>query len=70
MTKTEEAARKLAELLDDNATVPEHNTAAALLRRLGRVYSVAYEMVRANTHEQSKAAYCEMIDLMKGKVND
>jgi hypothetical protein len=43
---------------------------AALLRQLGRVYEVAYEMVHARTHEQSKAAYVEMIDLIKGKAND
>jgi hypothetical protein len=29
---------------------------------------VAYEMVWARTHEQSKAAYIEMIDLIKGKA--
>jgi len=43
---------------------------AALLRHLSRVYEVAHEMVHARTHEQSKAAYVEMIDLIKGKAND
>lgn len=70
MTRTEEAAYRLADLLDDNATVPEHNEAAALLRKMVRVHAVACEMVYARTHEQSKAAYVEMIDLIKGKAND
>ena len=39
-----------------------------MLRKLGRVHQVAYEMVWARTHEQSKAAYVEMIDLIKGKA--
>jgi len=43
---------------------------AALLRHLARVYEVAHEMVHARTHEQSKAAYVEMFDLIKGKPND
>ena len=43
---------------------------AALLRQLARVYEVAHEMVWARTHEQSKAAYVEMIDLIKGKPSD
>jgi hypothetical protein len=33
------------------------------------VHAVAREMVYANTHEQSKAAYVEMIDLIKGKAD-
>jgi hypothetical protein len=43
---------------------------AALLRQLSRVYEVAHEMVHARTHEQSKAAYVEMIDLIKGKPSE
>ena len=43
---------------------------AALLRHLSRVYEVAHEMVHARTHEQSKAAYVEMIDLIKGKPSE
>jgi hypothetical protein len=31
------------------------------------VAEVAHEMVWARTHEQSKAAYVEMINLIKGK---
>jgi len=41
--------------------------AARLLRLMSEVYDVAAEMVFARTHEHSKAAYAEMIDLIKGK---
>jgi hypothetical protein len=58
---------RLASYLDDNARSELDNEAAALLRKLGRVADVAHEMVWARTHEQSKAAYIEMIDLIKGK---
>ena len=60
---------RLASYLDDHARSELDNEAAALLRKLGRVHQVAYEMVWANTHEQSKNAYCEMIDLIKGKAD-
>lgn len=60
-------ADKLAEYLEDNARSFFDNEAATLLRHLARVHEVATEMVRAKTHAQSKAAYMEMIDLIKGK---
>lgn len=60
---------QLADYLDDNARSPLDNDAAALLRKLGRVHQVAYELVWARTHEQSKAACVEMIDLIKGKAD-
>lgn len=41
---------------------------AEMLDKLRRVYEVAYEMVWAKTHEHSKAAYVELIDLIKGKA--
>jgi hypothetical protein len=44
------------------------NEAAAALRRSSNLFRVAHEMMTAQTHEASKAAYCEMIDLMKGKT--
>jgi len=40
--------------------------AAKTLRELGKVFEAAQNMVMAKTHEQSKAAYIEMIDLIKG----
>lgn len=61
---------ELARFIEDSATYPEHNETAKVLRQLGRVYEVAHEMVWAKTHEHSKAAYVEMIDLIKGKAND
>lgn len=61
---------RLAMYLEDNARGPEDNDAAALLRRLREVYGTAYEMVWANNPEHSRAAYYEMIDLIKGKANE
>lgn len=61
-------ADKLAEYLDDYARSELDNDAAMLLRRLGRVYDVAYEMIHARTHEHSRNAYMEMLDLIKGKA--
>lgn len=61
---------KLAEYLDDNARSELDNEAAASLRKLWRVYEVASEMVWARTHEHSKAAYVDMINLVKkGEVD-
>lgn len=60
-------ADKLADYLLDNARSDLDTDAAAMLRNLGRVYDVAYEMVWAKTHEHSKAAYLEMWHLIKGK---
>lgn len=60
-------AEKYASHLMDNARSDLDLEAAQLLRKLGRVYDVAYEMCCAKTHEHSRAAYMEMIDLMKGK---
>jgi Leu/Phe-tRNA-protein transferase len=63
-------AEQLADYLEDCAREQRDNEAAALLRRLDRVYQAAHEMVWARTHEQSKAAYSEMIDLIKGRMGD
>ena len=61
-------ADKLSDYLYENARSPMDTDAAMLLRKLGRVYDVAYEMCCAKTHEHSRNAYMEMIDLIKGKV--
>jgi hypothetical protein len=61
-------AEQLADYLEDCAREQRDNEAAALLRRLDRVYQAAHEMVWARTHEHSKAAYSEMIDLVKGRM--
>lgn len=62
--------KQLAEYLDDNARNELDNAAAAALRKYSALFKVAHEMVSAKTHEHSKAAYVEMIDLIKGKANE
>ena len=42
--------------------------AARMLEKMAQVYDVACEMVFARTNEHSRAAYAEMIDLIKGKA--
>lgn len=44
--------------------------AAKLLRQMAEVYEAARDIVLAKTHEQSKAAYAELVDIFKGKKND
>jgi len=58
---------RLANALEEMPRSEIDLEAAKTLRILGRVFEVAREMVMANTHEQSKAAYAEMVDLIKGK---
>ncbi len=62
--------KQLADYLEDNARSEMDNEAAAALRKYSQLFKVAHEMVTARTHEHSKAAYVEMIDLIKGKPND
>lgn len=57
----------MAAWLDETATDPRHNEAAAMIRRLDNIASVAREVVMAKTHQHSKAAYAELVDLIKGK---
>ena len=60
--------KELAAYLEDNARSEMDNEAAMALRKYSTLFKVAHEMVAAKTHEHSKAAYCEMIDLIKGKA--
>jgi hypothetical protein len=62
--------KQLADYLEDNARSDMDTEAAAALRKYSQLFKAAHEMVTANTHEHSKAAYVEMIDLIKGKRND
>ena len=62
--------KELADYLDDNARGEMDNEAASALRKYSALSKVSHEMVMAKTHEASKAAYCEMIDLIKGKQNE
>lgn len=68
MHSIESRATRLADMLLDRARDEGDIEAATLLRKLGRTYAVAYEVVRAKTHEHSKAAYAELVDLMNGKA--
>ena len=68
MHPIEQRAEKLADMLLDRARDEGDIEAAAILRKLGRSYAVAFEVVRAKSHEQSKAAYAELVDLMTGKA--
>ena len=60
--------KELADYLDEYARGDMDNQAAQALRKYSALSKVAHEMVTAKTHEGSKAAYCEMIDLIKGKT--
>jgi hypothetical protein len=59
---------QIADYLDEYARGELDNQAAQALRKYSALSKVAHEMVTAKTHEGSKAAYCEMIDLIKGKT--
>ena len=61
-------ADKLSDYLYENARSPLDTDAAHLLRKLGRLYDISYEMCYAKTHDHSRAAYMEMIDFIKGKA--
>jgi hypothetical protein len=67
MHSIERKAEQLADMLLDRARDEGDVEAAALLRRLARAYVLGYDVVRAKTHEQSKAAYAALVDLMTGK---
>jgi hypothetical protein len=43
---------------------------AAVLRHLAKVYEAAFDMAYADTHEQSKKAYLDMLNLIKGLKYD
>ena len=62
--------KQLADYLEDNARSEMDNEAATALRKYSQLFKTAHEMVTAKTHEHSKAAYVEMIDLIKGKANE
>lgn len=68
MHPIEQKAERLADMLLDRARDEGDIEAAGMLRRLARAYVLGYEVVRAKTHEQSKAAYAELVDLMTGKA--
>jgi hypothetical protein len=59
---------ELSDLLLERARDEHDIEAARLLRKFKRSHDVAREVVMANTHQGSKAAYAELVDLMKGKA--
>ena len=59
---------QIADYLDEYARGELDNQAAQALRKYSALSKVAHEMVTAKTHEHSKAAYLEMMDLIKGKT--
>ena len=61
---------QIADYLDEYARGEMDNQAAQALRKYSALSKVAQEMVTARTHDSSKAAYLEMIDLIKGKTNE
>ena len=61
---------KLCDHLETLPRGPEDLEAARLLRDLARVYEAAKEVVLAKTHEHSKAAYSELVDIFKGKRHE
>ena len=67
--KQKPTLKELADYLENHARSDMDNEAAAALRKYSNLFKVAHEMVSARTHEHSKAAYLEMIDLIKGKVD-
>lgn len=59
---------QIADYLDEYARGEMDNQAAQALRKYSTLFKVAQEMVTAKTHEHSKTAYLEMIDLIKGRA--
>lgn len=63
-------AEDLAEWLESHPRDKLDLEAAAMIRKLERVYAAAFDMVYARTDVASRAAYAEMKDLIRGKQND
>ncbi len=55
----------LASILEESARRDEDLEAARALRSLGKVFEVASEVVYAETHTESMAAYGKLIDVIK-----
>lgn len=64
-------AEDLAEWLESQPRGQLDLDAAMFIRKMERVYAAAYDMVYARNDIASKAAYADMIDVIKGKkAND
>lgn len=70
MRFTRETLQMMADRLREHPRGEEDLDTAATIEKLATVYFAARDVVMARTHEQSKAAYIELIDLIKGKAVD
>jgi len=63
-------ADAIADYLDGSARNGMDTEAARLLRYFAQVHAAAFDMVMSRDDMASKAAYCEMIDLIRGKQGE
>jgi hypothetical protein len=60
-------AEDLAEWLESQPRNKLDLEAAIFIRKMERVYAAAYDMVYARNDVASKAAYADMVDVIKGR---
>lgn len=63
-------AEDLAHWLESKSRGQADLDAANMIRKMERVYAAAFDMVYARTDVASKAAYAELVHLIKGKQID
>lgn len=63
-------AEDLAEWLESQPRGQLDLDAAVFIRKMERVYAAAYDMVYARNDVASKAAYADMVDIIKGKKSE
>lgn len=64
-------AEDLADWLESRPRSQLDLDAALFIRKMERVYAAAYDMVYARNDVASKAAYADMVDIIKGRrAND
>lgn len=63
-------AERLASNLEDRARDEDDLLSAKYIRELYRVFDAARDVVLANTHQASKAAYAELCDMFRGKKGE
>lgn len=63
-------AEELAEWLESKSRGQADLDAAMMIRKMERIYAAAFDMVYARTDVASKAAYSELVHLIKGKKAD
>lgn len=56
--------------LRDRARDEDDLRAASMLEKLEIIRLAARDVVKAKTHEQSMAAYAELVDIFQGKSHD